>query len=138
MSLLHPIAIYGNTTSRGVRQASIEMITYHDTEFTTLDGNIDWDRIVPALSQRISAQKRGSFTATGNDEYKAMCAKLAAEHGFKITNPETFCFRMLSHSLLPHFSRCSFPRKHPFRITGRSFEMGELFFKSGNPDRSVV
>ena len=25
---------------------------------------------------------------TGNDEYKAMCAKLAAEHGFKITNPE--------------------------------------------------
>ena len=30
----------------------------------------------------------GSFTVTGNDEYKAMCAKLAAEHGFKITNPE--------------------------------------------------
>lgn len=24
----------------------------------------------------------------GNDEYKAMCGKLAAEHGFKITNPE--------------------------------------------------
>ena len=37
---------------------------------------------------QLSAQKWGRFTVTGNDEYKAMCAKLAAEHGFKITNPE--------------------------------------------------
>ena len=37
---------------------------------------------------QLSAQKWGRFTVTGNDEYKAMCVKLAAEHGFKITNPE--------------------------------------------------
>ena len=49
----------------------------------------DWrnrDSTLAAL--QLSAQKWGSFTVTGNDEYKAMCVKLAAEHGFKITNPE--------------------------------------------------
>ena len=49
----------------------------------------DWrnrDSTLAAL--QLSAQKWGSCTVTGNDEYKAMCAKLAAEHGFKITNPE--------------------------------------------------
>ncbi|QLO40540.1 relaxase/mobilization nuclease domain-containing protein (plasmid) [Klebsiella sp. RHBSTW-00484] len=49
----------------------------------------DWrnrDSTLAAL--QLSAQKWDSFTVTGNDEYKAMCAKLAAEHGFKITNPE--------------------------------------------------
>lgn len=49
----------------------------------------DWrnrDSTLAAL--QLSAQKWGSFTVTGNDEYKAMCAKLAAEQGFKITNPE--------------------------------------------------
>lgn len=49
----------------------------------------DWrnrDSTLAAL--QLSAQKWGSFTVTGNDEYKAMCAKLAAEHGFKIMNPE--------------------------------------------------
>lgn len=49
----------------------------------------DWrnrDSTLAAL--QLSAQKWGSFVVTGNDEYKAMCVKLAAEHGFKITNPE--------------------------------------------------
>ena len=49
----------------------------------------DWrDRDSTLAALQLSAQKWGSFTVTGNDEYKAMCAKLAAEHGFKITNPE--------------------------------------------------
>ena len=49
----------------------------------------DWrDRDTTLAALQLSAQKWGSFTVTGNDEYKAMCAKLAAEHGFKITNPE--------------------------------------------------
>lgn len=49
----------------------------------------DWrnrDSTLAAL--QLSAQKWGSFTVTGNDEYKAMCATLAAEHGFQIRNPE--------------------------------------------------
>jgi hypothetical protein len=49
----------------------------------------DWrDRDTTLAALQLSAQKWGSFTVTGCDEYKAMCAKLAAEHGFKITNPE--------------------------------------------------
>jgi hypothetical protein len=49
----------------------------------------DWrDRDTTLAALQLSAQKWGSFTVNGNDEYKAMCTKLAAEHGFKITNPE--------------------------------------------------
>jgi hypothetical protein len=49
----------------------------------------DWhnrDSTLAAL--QLSAQKWGSFQVTGNNEYKVMCVKLAAEHGFKISNPE--------------------------------------------------
>ena len=49
----------------------------------------DWrdpDTTLAAL--QLSAQKWNGFIVTGNDEYKAMCAKLAAEHGFRIANPE--------------------------------------------------
>lgn len=49
----------------------------------------DWrsrDTVLAAL--QLSAQKWGSFKVTGNDEYKALCASLAAEHGFKLSNPE--------------------------------------------------
>lgn len=49
----------------------------------------DWrNRDTTLAALQLSAQKWGSFQVTGNDEYKAMCAKLAAEHGFKISNPE--------------------------------------------------
>lgn len=37
---------------------------------------------------QLSSQKWGSFQVNGNDEYKTLCAELAAEHGFKISNPE--------------------------------------------------
>ena len=37
---------------------------------------------------QLASQKWDRFTVNGNDEYKAMCARLAAEHGFKLTNPE--------------------------------------------------
>ncbi len=37
---------------------------------------------------QLSAQKWGSFTVTGPREYKELCAKLAAENGFCVDNPE--------------------------------------------------
>lgn len=37
---------------------------------------------------QLSAQKWGSFTITGPQEYKELCAKLAAENGLRIDNPE--------------------------------------------------
>lgn len=49
----------------------------------------DWrnrDSVLAAL--QLAAQKWGSFRVTGNDEYMSMCVQLAAEHDFKIGNPE--------------------------------------------------
>lgn len=50
----------------------------------------DWrsqDSLLAAL-QLSQAKWGGGFTVTGHDEYKAACVRLAAEHGFRITNPE--------------------------------------------------
>lgn len=49
----------------------------------------DWrnrDSVLAAL--QLSAQKWGHFNVIGNAEYIALCVKLAAEQGFKISNPE--------------------------------------------------
>lgn len=47
----------------------------------------DWrDESVTLAALQLSAEKWGSFEVTGNDEYKALCVKLAAQHGFKISN----------------------------------------------------
>jgi len=37
---------------------------------------------------QLSAQKWGTFTVHGNEEFRRLCAELAAEHGFKVANPE--------------------------------------------------
>lgn len=54
---------------------SIDVYTWRDTD-TTL------------AALQLAAQKWGNFQVSGDPEYKLMCAKLAAQHGFKITNPE--------------------------------------------------
>ncbi|WP_321947199.1 TraI/MobA(P) family conjugative relaxase [Paraburkholderia sp. J10-1] len=46
----------------------------------------DYDSLLAAL--QLAAQKWGSFRVIGNDEYKTMCVRLAAEHGFRVSNPE--------------------------------------------------
>ena len=49
----------------------------------------DWrsrDSVLAAM--QLSAQKWGGFKVSGSAEYKAMCVKLAAEYGFRISNPE--------------------------------------------------
>jgi hypothetical protein len=37
---------------------------------------------------QLAVQKWGTVTITGPDEFKQLCAQLAAQHGFKINNPE--------------------------------------------------
>jgi hypothetical protein len=37
---------------------------------------------------QLGAQKWGTLTITGPDEFKQLCAELAEQHGFKISNPE--------------------------------------------------
>lgn len=49
----------------------------------------DWrDSDTTLAALQLAAQKFGTINVNGNDEYKAMVATLAAEHGFKIANPE--------------------------------------------------
>ena len=50
---------------------------------------LDWRSDESTLAAlELSAAKWGEFVVTGNEEFKARCARLAAEHGFAITNPE--------------------------------------------------
>jgi hypothetical protein len=44
------------------------------------------DSVLAAL--QLSAQKWGTFTVHGSESFRRLCAELAAEHGFKIVNPE--------------------------------------------------
>jgi hypothetical protein len=44
------------------------------------------DTLLAALE--LAAQKWGELSVSGSDDYKARCAALAVEHGFRIVNPE--------------------------------------------------
>jgi hypothetical protein len=48
--------------------------------------DLNRDSVLAAL--QLSAQKWGTFHVFGSDAYQRMCVDLAAEHGFRITNPE--------------------------------------------------
>ena len=50
---------------------------------------LDWQSEESTLAAlKLSALKWGEFLVTGDEEFKARCARLAAEHGFRISNPE--------------------------------------------------
>lgn len=50
---------------------------------------LDWQNPNATLAAlQLASMKWGKFSVTGSDEYKTLCAKLAAVHGFEITNPE--------------------------------------------------
>lgn len=50
---------------------------------------LDWQSEESTLAAlELSAAKWGAYEVTGNEEFKSRCARLAAEHGFEITNPE--------------------------------------------------
>jgi hypothetical protein len=46
------------------------------------------DEAAVLAALQLAAQKWGALTITGPDEFKQLCAQLAAQHGFKINNPE--------------------------------------------------
>ena len=46
------------------------------------------DRTSVLAALQLSAQKWRTFVVTGDERYKQLCVQLAAEHGFKIANPE--------------------------------------------------
>ena len=50
---------------------------------------LDWRSEESTLAAlELSAAKWGRFKVAGSAEFKALCVRLAAEHGFRITNPE--------------------------------------------------
>ena len=89
---LRDIRDYNADIQGGWVHYSLKFDAGDDVSFTDKGRRIDihdWkncDSLRAAL--QLSAQKWGSFTVTGNDEYKAMCVKLAAENGFNVSNPE--------------------------------------------------
>ncbi|WP_086381916.1 TraI/MobA(P) family conjugative relaxase [Caballeronia sordidicola] len=54
-------------------------------EIEVYDSHSD-DSLLAALE--LAAQKWGELSVSGSDDYKARCAALAVEHGFRIVNPE--------------------------------------------------
>jgi hypothetical protein len=46
------------------------------------------DEAAVLAALQLGAQKWGTLTITGPDEFKQLCAELAEQHGFKISNPE--------------------------------------------------
>ena len=49
----------------------------------------EWRQEDAALAAlQLAAEKWEHFTVNGSDEFKALCARLAAEHGFNLANPE--------------------------------------------------
>lgn len=46
------------------------------------------DEAAVLAALQLGVQKWGTLTITGPDEFKQLCAELAAQHGFKISNPE--------------------------------------------------
>lgn len=54
----------------------------------TIDIHDGRNREAVLAALQLSAQKWGEFWVRGDAQFKRTCAELAAEHGFKITNPE--------------------------------------------------
>lgn len=46
------------------------------------------DHAAVLAALQLGAQKYGAMTIAGSPEFKHLCAELAAQHGFRITNPE--------------------------------------------------
>jgi hypothetical protein len=54
----------------------------------TIDIHDSGRRETVLAALQLSAQKWGTITVRGDEQFKRTCVALAAEHGFKITNPD--------------------------------------------------
>src|SRR5690606_27531711 len=60
--------------------------SFTDRGGTILIHDLSRDSVLAAL--QVSAQKWKTFEVSGSRQFKRLCAELAAEHGFHISNPE--------------------------------------------------
>lgn len=79
------------------RGAVIRYVTHKDSgkqavAFTDHGDKVEintWkDHEAVLAAMQVASQKWGSLTISGTESYKSLAIELAAEHGFKITNPE--------------------------------------------------
>ncbi|QYD70079.1 relaxase/mobilization nuclease domain-containing protein [Paraburkholderia edwinii] len=74
------------------RDALDDLLFSHRASFVDCGSTIqvyDWRDERSALAAlQLAAQKWGSFSLRGSSDYKALCVRLAAEHGLRIKNPE--------------------------------------------------
>ena len=67
------------------RKGDVTAFVDHGQKITLQQNNSD---AVLAMLQLSQAKWPGGFTITGDGAFKTQCVQLAAQHGFKITNPE--------------------------------------------------
>ena len=77
----------GSVEGYQVRYVNAEGLGFVDRGRNIVIADWRYESVTLAALQ-LSAAKWGSFEVTGNDQYKEMCCRLAAQHGFKISNPE--------------------------------------------------
>jgi hypothetical protein len=80
---------------------------------------------------QLSAQKWGTFEVIGSDDYKRTCVELAAQHGFRITNPELQkeIAEERARRAMPHQTReAPTPQRSPVRDVSEAYcrHLGDL------------
>ena len=74
------------------RDALDDLLFSHRASFVDCGSTIqvyDWkDERSTLAALQLAAQKWGAFSLQGSPDYKALCVRLAAEHGLRIKNPE--------------------------------------------------
>jgi hypothetical protein len=74
------------------RDALDDLLFSHRASFVDCGSTIqvyDWkDERSTLAALQLAAQKWGGFSLRGSPDYKALCVRLAAEHGLRIKNPE--------------------------------------------------
>jgi hypothetical protein len=73
---------------------------------------------------QLSAQKWGTFEIIGSDDYKRTCVELAAQHGFRITNPELQkeIAEVRARRMTPHQARdAPAPQRPPVRDVSEAY-----------------
>ncbi|RQH09599.1 TraI/MobA(P) family conjugative relaxase [Paraburkholderia dinghuensis] len=74
------------------RDALDDLLFSHRASFVDCGSTIQvyaWkDERSTLAALQLAAQKWGSFSLQGSPDYKALCVRLAAEHGLRIKNPE--------------------------------------------------
>ncbi len=80
-------AIDGGNVNYYIKTGTHKMPSFTDRG-RTIDIHDTKSRESVLAALQLSAQKWGTISVRGDDQFKRTCVELAAEHGFKIVNPE--------------------------------------------------